>query len=42
MSINFANLDAAQNDVLTNLKNMDKGPANPSTLAIMKKKIISC
>ena len=39
MSINFANLDAAQNDVLTNLKNMDKGPANPSTLAIMKKKL---
>src|ERR1035437_6713412 len=41
MAIKFINLDVAQKDVLTNLKGMDKGPADPNTLAIMKEKLLA-
>jgi hypothetical protein len=41
MAIKFVNLAAAQSDVLNHLKKIDKGPADPSSLAILKKKLLA-
>ncbi|MCX6249692.1 MAG: hypothetical protein NTX61_02970 [Bacteroidetes bacterium] len=39
MTIKFINLDAAQKDAYNNLKKKNKGPADPATLADLKKKL---